>query len=263
MKKSFTILTTLSFVITSCNTHNASKINTSDLNLPISYIEYTLDSINLFNTITHVEPTKERRDSAQITWNSFVKQCNNKNYKAAYDIYTKNGAHFKIHLQHSSPRYIFLRDILKPLMDKYEDPDSIEIKYLDELAFEYYAQAASIQIATEDKPYMPISHPDIIFDYGRALNKKGRSEEAHNLSIELRDAVLCLTNDDVEANHIAFIYGATLYKDLGEIDKAMWVLTTLKEKMLKWKAEDATEEWAEDYYGKYINEIDDLINILR
>lgn len=34
--------------------------------------------------------------------------------------------------------------------------------------------------------------------------------------------------------------------------KSFTILTTLKGKMLKWKAEDVTEEWAEDYYGKNI-----------
>ena len=73
-------------------------------------------------------------------------------------------------------------------MQEYENPDSLEIKYLDELAFECYMQVASIQFATEDNPYVPEVHHLTIIDCGKALNKAGRREAALNLTPELKDA---------------------------------------------------------------------------
>lgn len=263
MKKCCTILLTLSFYIISCKNRNDSLMIRKDIHMAISHIECALDSINLSNPTAHNwAPTKEIRDSAKITWNSFVKQCNSKNYKAAYDIYTKNVAHFKIHLKHSSPRYLFLRDILKPLMDEYENPDSIATKYLNELALEYYMQVASIQLAAEDNPYIPSAHPDTIFDYGRVLNKNGRSEEAHNLAFELRDVVRFLTDNNMERNFAMSVYRATLYNDIGKSDIAIEIFSSLKENVLIWKNEDAGNEGAEDYYDYYIKAIDNWINSL-
>ena len=156
-------------------------------------------------------------------------------------------------------RYTFLNEILLPLMQAYEDPDSIDTKYLDELAFEYYMQVASIQLSDEGNPYIPEVHPFTIIDYGRALNKAGRREEALDLIVELKDAVLFLTEDAMEANFSMAVYGAHIFHDSGETEAALEILSSFKDTILTWMEEDSREEGAEEYYEYYLAETEDLI----
>ena len=144
-------------------------------------------------------------------------------------------------------------------MQAYEDPDSIDTKYLDELAFEYYMQVASIQFSDEDNPYIPEVHPFTIIDYGRALNKAGRREEALDLIVELKDAVLFLTEDAMEANFSMAVYGAHIFYDSGEIEAALEILSSFKDTILTWMEEDSSEEEAAEYYEYYLAETEDLI----
>ena len=259
-------ITVISVIVSCSNTNQSAQDNSLDtkaIHSAIQEIESYLDSLDRNRDIpADAVPNKATRDSAKIVWESFVQKFSESKYEEAYNTYKNNGADFKVHLTHSTPRYVFLSEVLHPLMQEYENPDSLDIKYLDELAFEYYMQVASIQFATEDNPYVPEVHHLTIIDYGRALNQAGRREEALNLTPELKDAVLFLTEDAMEANYAIAAYGAHLFYDSGENEAVIEILAGLKSNVLTWWEEDAAEDWAEEYYSYYIKEIDALINIM-
>ena len=264
MKRFILLITALSVIVSCRNATQSAQDNSLDtmaIHSAIQEIESYLDSLDRNRDIpADAVPNKATRDSAKVVWESFVQKFRESKYEEAYNTYKNNGANFKVHLIHSTPRYVFLSEVLHPLMKEYENPDSLEIQYLDELAFEYYMQVASIQFATEGNPYIPEVHHLIIIDYGRALNQAGRREEALDLTLELKDAVLFLTEDAMEANYAIAAYGAYLFYDSGENEAAIAILTSLKSKIQTWWKEDAAEDWAEEYYSYYIKEIDALIN---
>lgn len=266
--KQFILLITALSVIVSCRnarqtTYDNIIIDTHAIHSAIQKIESHLDSLNhIREIIADAFPGNTIMDSSKVIWDSFILQCNENKYEEAYNNYRKHRGDFKVHLTHSTPRYIFISNVLYPLMQKYENPDSLEIKYLDELELEYYMQVSSIQLASEDNPYIPEVHHLTIIDYGRALNRCGRGEEAHNLTTELKDAVLFLTGDEMEAHFAVFEYGANLFNDSGETDTAIEILSSLKSKILSWWKEDIDEDGAKEYYGYYISKIDSLMNKL-
>ena len=44
---------------------------------------------------------------------------------------------------------------------------------------------------------------------------------------------------------------------------AIDLLRSFRTNIITWKEEDAGEDWAEDYYNYYLDQVDDLIESLR
>lgn len=79
----------------------------------------------------------------------------------------------------------------------------------------------------------------------------------------LKDAVLFLSNDKMEANYAVAWYGAHIFKDVGQIDAALNLLFKFKHDIHTWKTEDREDELTEDYYNHYIGLVNMLIDEIK
>ncbi len=197
-------------------------------------------------------------NTSDMAWNKFKQLCNSQKYKEAYEFYKRDQGDILVSLSHSSSRYTFLAEMLKPLMSHYETPDSMAVKYLEAIELEYQLQSATIKLSGEES-YVPEVYPFTIIEYGRALNKVGRQGEATNLVEELKDATLFLTEDAMGANFTVTMYLALLLDDSGDSEAAVNLFKSFKNDVLMWKSEDAGQEGAEEYYNDYLRMIDDRI----
>ena len=268
MKKIIPIIIVSLYCALSCNNTppkaGREQIDPVFINKAILRIESFLDSLeNVYPMSMSTESELATRDSAQVIWKDFKKLCAEKNFKEAYGLYNIHSADFKVHMRHSTPRYIFLNYIYKSFLIALEHPDSIGVKYLNEIEMEYYMQRASIDLSSKDQPYVPEVHHWTIVDYGRALNQLGRRTEAIDLIPELKEATLFLTNDAMEANYGTAAYSSYLLADSGETELAIDLLRSFRTNIITWREEDAGEDWAEDYYNYYLDQVDDLIESLR
>lgn len=268
MKHIIVILITSVFSVIACNDSNSKvrsyKIDNSQTLSVIREIEYIIDSLDQNNIMLPSQSlNKATIESAEIVWKKFTEQCIKQNYNVAYRIFNKHKGDFKVYLKHSSTRYIFLCDIYYPFLLAFECPNDVDMKFLEEIEIEYQLQVASIKNMSKDKPYVPEYHPNTIMDYGRCLNRLGRTDDAVNLATELKDAVLFLSNDKMEANYAVAWYGAHIFKDVGQIDAALNLLFKFKHDIHTWKTEDREDELTEDYYNHYIGLVNMLIDEIK
>lgn len=254
------LIIAISAILLTISCNSTKLIDKDAIKAAIADIEAYMDSLNRNSTIDpDLYGLKETRDSASATWRFFLEQCQRDDLEAAYDIYKDNSADFIIYLSHSTPRFAFITGVVRPLMDAYEHTDSIQTKYLDLLALEYYLEGASIRFSDQDNVYIPEVHPFVIIEYGKALNLAGRREDALDLAPELMNAVQYLSEDSMTANYALASYGAMIFHDSGEDEAALEILNGLKENILSWWAEESEDEEADEYFSYYLMEVEELI----
>ena len=260
MRKYFTCLLLFLWMPISCSNRNQElekfQINSAEISAAIVEIDSVVNSLKSEGKLQFLD--KEVLEPADMAWNKFKQLCNSQKYKEAYEFYKRDQGDILVSLSHSSSRYTFLAEVLKPLMTQYETPDSMAVKYLEAIELEYQLQSATIKLSGEES-YVPEVYPFTIIEYGRALNKVGRQGEATNLVEELKDATLFLTEDAMDANFTTTIYLAYLLDDSGDSEAAVNLFKLFKNDVLMWKSEDAGQEGAEEYYNDYLRMIDDRI----
>lgn len=260
MIKYFTCLLLFLGVSISCSNRNQEiekfQINSAEISAAIVEIDSVVNSLKSEGKLQFLD--KEVLEPADMAWNKFKQLCNSQKYKEAYEFYKRDQGDILVSLSHSSSRYTFLAEVLKPLMTHYETPDSMAVKYLDEIELEYQLESATIKLSGEEC-YVPDLYPLTIIEYGRALNKVGRWRDATNLIEELKEVTLFLTEDSMDANFTVTMYLAYLLDDSGDSEAAANLFKSFKNDILTWKEEDSEELGAEEYYNDYLRMIDERI----
>ena len=231
-----------------------SNIDSVAIKAAIVEIDSIVDSLKMEGKLQFFD--KDVLEPADIAWSKFKQLCNLQYYKEAYEFYNQSQGDILVFLGYSASRYTFLVDILKPLMTQYENPDSIAVKYLNEIEMEYQLELGTIKLSGEGETYVPEVYPFTIIEYGRALNKVGRSSDATNLIEELKEVTLFLTEDAMYANFTVTMYLAYLLSDAGDSEAAANLFKSFKNDVLIWKEEDAGQDGAEEYYNDYLRMID-------
>ena len=106
-------------------------------------------------------PTQETFDSAAVTWNTFVKLCQEDKFKEAYDLYNEDGkpGDFMVCLKHSTNLYYFYRDVLGPMMYEFEPKDSADVRYLNLLKLEHHLGEYMMQTGAGDTDCLLYTSP--------------------------------------------------------------------------------------------------------
>ena len=132
MIKYFICLLLFLGVSISCSNRNQElekfQINSAEISAAIVEIDSVVNSLKSEGKLQFLD--KEVLEPADMAWNKFKQLCNSQKYKEAYEFYKRGQGDILVSLSHSSSRYTFLAEVLKPLMTHYETPDSMAVKYL-------------------------------------------------------------------------------------------------------------------------------------
>lgn len=158
-------------------------------------------------------------DKARDTWSEFKQLIDSESYEEALDFYLsggdgetkKNLGDFLVFLKHSTHRFTFFSEVLKPLMQEYKGNDYAREEYINLLQLEKALEDASIEMHADDTGYVPEVYPSVVCDLGIALANSGKMDEAHELFYDLIDGVYGLTGSALLANYMASKYAERLY----------------------------------------------------
>lgn len=158
-------------------------------------------------------------DKARESWNSFKLLVDADRYEEALDIYLnggdgetkKNLGDFLVFLKHSTHRFTFFSEVLKPLMQEYKGNDYAREEYINLLQLEKALEDTSIELQADYTGYVPEVYPSVVCDLGIALANSGKMDEAHELFYDLIDGVYGLTGSALLANYMASKYAERLY----------------------------------------------------
>ena len=206
-------------------------------------------------------PTQETFDSAAVTWNTFVKLCQEDKFKEAYDLYNEDGkpGDFMVCLKHSTNLYFFYRDVLGPMMYEFEPKDSADVKYLNLLKLEHYLGEYMMQTGAGDTDYIPASFPDLTIELGTMLAERDRIDEALEMVGSFGYAVQGLNDNPAFTNFNIALYVAHLYYAAGDIAQAIETLEDYKEYTAEHKDPDRDPE-EYDYYCSFVDGIIEDMN---
>ena len=185
-------------------------------------------------------------DDARNTWSEFKCFIDADKYKEALDFYLadkpngegKNACDFIIYLKHSTQRYVFFSQVVRPLMKEYKGDAYAVEEYINILHVELAMEKVSIALQADNTGYVPDVYPNVVRDLGTALASIGRFDEARNLFYDLIDGVYGLSGSALLANYVASDYIADLYLIEGKKDDAIANWNRLK---------DAVEMNIDDY----------------
>ena len=158
-------------------------------------------------------------DKARDTWSEFKQLIDYESYEEALDFYLsggdgetkKNLEDFLVFLKHSTHRFTFFSEVLKPLMQEYKGNDYAREEYINLLQLEKALEDASIEMHADDTGYVPEVYPSVVCDLGIALANSGKMDEAHELFYDMIDGVYGLTGSALLANYMASKYAERLY----------------------------------------------------
>lgn len=154
----------------------------------------------------------ETADRAHDTWLEFTRLIEAEKYELALDFYQdgKEGD-FLVYLRHSTQRYMFFSQVLRPLMEEFKGEDYALEQYISNLQLEKAMEDFSIELQADGDGYIPEVYPFVIRDLGYGLVVTGKMEEAQKLFKDLIDGVYGLTGDALYANFIGTKYLAKLH----------------------------------------------------
>ena len=263
------IVCLLAIVMTSCGQRvqplEYEVINPGDIKQAIEMIDSARLALTGFepkeqgyqpNAYPFGVPTQETFDSATETWNTFVKLCQKDKFKKAYDLYNEDGkpGDFMICLKHSTNRYYFYRDVLRPMMYEFEDKDSADVKYLNLLKLEHDLGEDMMQNQLGNNDYIPETFPDLAFDLGVMLAERDRIDEALEMIGSFGYAVQGLYGNPAFTNFEITLYVAQVYYAAGDIEQAIETLEDYKKYTSEHRDQDRDPE-EYDYYCSFVDGI--------
>ena len=190
-------------------------------------------------------------DEARNTWAVFKRLIDDGKYKEALDFYEgenassrgKNSGDFLVFLKHSTHRYVFFSEVLRPLMQEYRGDDYAREEFINLLHLEKALEDASIQMQADNTSYVPEVYPRVVKDLGIALAESGKMDEAHDLFYDLIDGVYGLTGSTLLANFMASDYAEKLYLIDGDKEGAIANWNRFKEAIEQNKSDFDPEEY--------------------
>ena len=206
-------------------------------------------------------PTQESFDSAAVTWNTFVRLCQEDRFKEAYDLYNEDGkyADLIVSMQHPGNLYILCRDVLRLMMYEFEPKDSADVKYLNLMKVEYYLGEDMMQNMVGNYDYIPDTFPDLTFELGIMLAERDRIDEALEMIGCFGYAVQGLYGNPAFTNFEITLYVAQVYYAAGDVGQAIATLEDYKEYTSGHKDPDRNPE----EYEKYCSLVDEAIEDIR
>lgn len=175
---------------------------------------------------------QEAFDQAKITWNKFKHFIDEDQYEEALDfclgnedkMMKKRTGDFIIFLRHSTLRFEFFSQVLRPMMIEYRGLDFATEEYISYLHFEKANCDVIISLLTEFTDYFPEVYPNIITELGTALVSVGKIDEAMKMCGDLSNAIVLITGDVHYANFCVAGYAANLYvkDDQPDLALAIW-----------------------------------------
>lgn len=176
-------------------------------------------------------------DKARITWNKFKHFIDEDQYEEALDFYLGDEdkmvenkiVDFIIFLKHSTLRFEFFSQVLRPMMIEYRGWDFATEEYISYLHFEKVICDVIITILTEPTGYFPEVYPNVITELGSALVSVGKIDEAMGMCGDYLNAIALNTGDAHYANFCAAGYIANLYIKDNQPDLALAIWDDFKD----------------------------------
>lgn len=189
-------------------------------------------------------------DEARDTWDKFKQFVDADKYEETLAFYLsdgdgetkKNSGDFLVFLKHSTHRFVFFSDVLRPLMQEYKGNDYALEEYISILQFEKAQEDASIQMQAGNTGYVPEVYPQVVRELGIALATSGKMDEAYELFYDLIDDVYGLTGRALLANYMASDYAEQLYLIEGDKEGAIANWNWFKEAVEQNKTDFDLEE---------------------
>jgi len=254
MKRIFTIIF-LSVCLTATGQEAGLPMNLQG----VKKIVIQLDSA--VTAMTEWEPEEssyETEAKARDIWEKFKNHIEADKYDAALDLYKDgNQGDFLVYLKHSSHRYLFYSQVLRPLMQEYDGDDLALEQYISNLQLEKAMEDFSIELQADGNGYIPEVYPFVIRDLGYGLVVTGKMDEAQELFKNLIDGVYGLTGDALYANLVGTQYVAKLYSLDGNVG---WAIETWKN-FKSFLEENQSDYDEEDLHAVFVliqNELDKL-----
>lgn len=197
-------------------------------------------------------------DEARITWAEFKRLIDVGKYEEALDFYEgknassrgKNSGDFLVYLKHSTQRYVFYSEVLRPLMQEYRENTYALEESINILQLEKALEDASIQMQTDNTGYVPEVYPRVVMDLGIALAESGKIDDARNLFYDLINGVYGLSGSALLANYIASDYAEKLYLIEGDKEGAIANWNRFKDAI-----EQSKENYDPEEYELCLNKI--------
>lgn len=190
---------------------------------------------------------QEAYDQARITWAEFKRLVEADAYEKALDFYLsedekgKKAGDFLLFLKHSSQRYTFFSQVLRPLTVEYKGEKYALEDYVNNLRLEKAMEDASIELSTNTNGYVPEAYPYVIRDLGFGLAVMGEMEEAEGLASDMARGIYGLTGDALLCNYTATQFLAQMYTYVDKTDQAKTTWTDFRDYLLENKS-DYNEE---------------------
>ena len=192
--------------------------------------DYEKNNPNAETTPDH-SISQDAYDESKTTWSTFKRLCDADKYQEALDFYfgedpktqKKNAGDFLVFMKHSTHRFVFYTEVLKPLLQEFKGNDSALKEYIELLQFEKVMEDFTIALSEERNGYIPETYPHVLVELGSALVAAGKMNEAQDLFGDYLDAQYRMTGDALYANFAATYYAAHLYI---QDDKPVWALGT-------------------------------------
>lgn len=206
------------------------------------------------------ENMRQKKDLEYATWSTFKTLCENGNYEAALNFFLEkneseqksNAGQILLFLKHSTHRYVFLSEVLWPLLREYRD-DAADL-YIEELRTEKTFEDMTIVLHAAGTNYIPEVYPYVVTDLGSVLAHSGEMDEAQNLFDDLTRAVFCMSEDALYANFCGVQYSARLYLQEGMDEQAIASWQNFKEYL-----ENNESAFPENEWRKIMEKIDQEI----
>lgn len=194
---------------------------------------------------------QEAYDQARITWAEFKRLVDTDAYEKALNFYLsedkegKKAGDFLLYLKHSSQRYAFFSQVLRPLMLEYKGEKYALEDYVNNLRLEKAMEDASIELSANTNGYVPEAYPYVIRDLGFGFAVMGEMEEAEGLASDMARGIYGLTGDALLCNYTATQFLAQMYTYVDKPDQAKTTWTDFRDYLMENKSDYNEEDLAQ------------------
>jgi hypothetical protein len=205
-------------------------------------------------------------DQANTTWEQFKSLCDQEEYKEALTFYyayndelkQPNSGDFLLHLRHSTYRYLFFSEVLRPLLHEYWGEPSATEEYVKVLQLEKAFEDLTKREYDDGSCYVPEVYPLVLMELGLSLATTGQIDEARELFYDIINSVYYITGSNLEANFVASQYAAGLYLVDGQKENAIANWNLFKNAL-----ESDSANYDEEELELYLKKIDDEIRQIQ
>lgn len=264
-KSKSVVLVALAFIAFACSP-SYKYINPSSINLALCDIDSTVASLKGYGTKAYPEldslglgaPSQEAYDIAKNTWTQFETFCFKRDYKGAYGLFNEEEkpGDFLVYLKHSSARYKFDTDVLRPIIYEYEQEDVADSLYIKILETEYWLENGTMRLGAGN---IPDPYPVLVTEFGCLLSKVGRIDDAFGLLEDFAYAVKSLTGDLVFTYYKLTLLIADFHSAAGNVEAALKTLEDYK----AYSAEHMSTFREEKEYKHYMSLVDKRMSELK